>query len=193
LPPVLFFAEAKFMKAWQVFVFSLALLAARIGIHIHADYDYSRRVQSYWNLGIKASTLQQKSVFLDQYVAALEGSGLTGSNDALVFKTPDNSFDENMVALKSLQGRINQIKGMDEQSFAYQTAIQQITAQEQGEAEHLVTTFKGCWYRRRHFSYWSWVGVTNYVLLSVFALISLIVMTSKETQNAIRQAKASHE
>src|SRR5579862_4773937 len=165
------------------------LLAARIGIHIHAGYDYSRRVESYWNLGIKASTLQQKSVFLDQYVAALEDSGLAGSNDALVFKTPDNSFDQNMVALKSLQGRINQIKSMDEQSFAYQTAMQQITGQEQGEAEHLVTTFKGCWYIRHHFSYWSWVGITNYVLLSLFALICLIAMTSRETRNALTQPK----
>lgn len=181
------------MKAWHVFLFSLMLLAVRIGIHVHTEYDYSRRVQSYWNLGIKASTLQQKSVFLDQYVSALEDSGLAGSNDALVFKTPDNSFDQNMVALKSLQGRINQIKGMDEQSFAYQAAIQQITAQEQGEAEHLVSTFKGCWYFRRHFSYWSWVGITNYILLSLFALICLIAMTSKQTQNALRQAKANRE
>jgi hypothetical protein len=181
------------MKAWHVFLFSLVLLAVRIGIHVYADYDYSRRVESYWNLGIKASTLQQKSVFLDQYVTALEESGLAGSNDALVFKTPDNSFDQNMIALKSLQGRINQIKGMDEQSFAYQTAMQQITGQEQGEAEHLVTTFKGCWYLRHHFSYWGWVGITNYILLSFFALISLIAMTSKETRNAIRQAKASQE
>jgi hypothetical protein len=181
------------MRAWHVFVFSLALLTARIGIHIYADYDYSRRVQSYWNLGIKASTLQQKSVFLDQYVTALDSSGLAESNDALVFKTPDNSFDQNMVALKSLQGRINQIKGMDEQSFAYQTAIQQITAQEQGEADHLVSTFKACWYLRHHFSYWGWVGVTIYILLCFFALISLIVTTSKDVQKAVRQAKVSHE
>ena len=181
------------MKAWHVFVFSLVLLVARIGIHIYADYDYSRRVQSYWNLGIKASTLQQKSVFLDQYVAALDSSGLAGSNDALVFKTPDNSFDQNMVALKSLQGRISQIKGMDEQSFAYQTAIQQITGQEQGEAEHLVSTFKGCWYIRNHFFYWGWVGITIYILLGAFAFISLIVMTSKEVQQAVKQARVSHE
>jgi len=179
------------MKAWHVFAFSLVLLAARIGIHIYADYDYSRRVESYWNLGIKASTVQQKSIFLDQYVTALEASNLAGSNDALVFKTPDNSFDQNMVALKSLQGRISQIKGMDEQSFAYQTAIQQITGQEQGEADHLVSTFKGCWYLRNHFFYWNWVGVTIYLLLGAIAFISLIVMTSKDVQEAVRKAKMS--
>lgn len=145
---------------------------------ILTDYRYENSIGSYWELSDKASTLQQKSTYLDQYVAALEGAGLTGTNNAVFLKTPNNSFDQNMVALKSLQGRMHQIQGMDETSFAYQTAIQQITAQEQGEASHLTGTFEGCWYLERHTMLWGWIdaiiwlmligtGVTGIVLLMV--------------------------
>jgi hypothetical protein len=154
-----------------VFAFSLLLIVWWIGLEIVTDYKYDKAIGSYWGLGVKASTLQQKSAFLDKYIAAIESEGLYG-NDAIILPTPDNAYEQNMVALKSLQGRMHQIQGMDEQSFAYQTAMQQITAQEQGEASHLTDTFKGIWFRRKHVFLYSWVDFLvwlGFIAVAVFA------------------------
>lgn len=77
-----------------------------------------------------------------------------------------------MIALKSLQGRMHQIQGMDEQSFAYQTAMQQITAQEQGEATHLTDTFKGIWFRQKHLFLYDWVDILMWVAMIVFVIVT---------------------
>lgn len=132
---------------------------------IRASYQYENTIGSYWDLSDKASTLSQKSAYLDKYVAALENSGLAGSNNALFLKTPNNDFDQNMIALKSLQGRMHQIQGIDEQSFAYQTAIQQITAQEQGEAHELTEAFEGCWYLEHKPFLWGWIDLIAWLVL----------------------------
>lgn len=161
-----------------VFAF-IAMFSWHIFAEVWTDYDYSNHVESYWDLGVKASTLQQKTIYLDQYVAALEASGLQGSHDALIFDTPDNSFDQNMVALKSLQGRMHQIQGMDEQSFAYQTAMQQIVGQEQGEAGHLTATFQGCWYLRNHFLLYGWADGIRWLVELLVALIFVIGVLSE--------------
>src|SRR5208283_4301723 len=140
-------------------ILSIVLCIFWIGHEVLVSYEYDNNVGSYWELGVKASTLQQKTVCLDKYVAALEAQGLAGSYDAVFLQTPDNSYDQNMVALKSLQGRMHEIQGMDEQSFAYQTAMAQITAQEQGQAANLTETFSGCWYLRNHAELWNWYDV----------------------------------
>jgi hypothetical protein len=157
---------------YLVFVASLLLIVGWIVAEVVANYDYNRSIGSYWELSDKASTLQQKSTYLDQFVGALEAAKLEGMNNAIFLKTPNNSFDQNMVALKSLQGRMHQIQGMDEQSFAYQTAIQQITGQEQGEAEHLTSVFYGCWYLQNHILLWGWIDLIIWILMFLFALIS---------------------
>ncbi len=100
---------------------------------------------------MKVSTLNQKAISLDNYVMALEYSGLSGNN-ALVFETPNNSYEQNMVVLKSLQTRMHEIQGLDVQSFRYQQAISQITAQEQRRADDRLATFRGIWFRSNHFS-----------------------------------------
>lgn len=153
----------------------------RIRAEIVTDYEYDKTIQSYWSLSEKASTLAQKSSYLDKYVAAIEGAGLSGNN-AIIFPTPDNSYEQNLVALKSLQGRMHQIQGMDEQSFAYQTAIQQITAQEQGEAQHLTDTFEGIWYLRYHYWLWGWVdGLwwAGLILGLTFAAVGAYIYTTE--------------
>ena len=139
---------------------------------VRANYEYDNAIGSYWSLGIKASTLQQKSAYLDQYVAALEAQKLDGMHDAIFLQTPDNSYEQNMVALKSLQGRMHQIQGMDEQSFAYQTAMQQITAQEQGQADHLTSTFEGCWYLRNNTLLWGWHDILIWIGMIVFGIVT---------------------
>lgn len=132
---------------------------------IRVGYEYETSIGSYWELSEKASTLQQKSAYLDKYVAAVSAPKAFAKYDATLFPTPNSSFEQNMVALKSLQGRMHQIQGMDEQSFAYQTAIQQITAQEQGEAHGLTSTFEGCWLLRNHPLFWGWHMVLLWLAL----------------------------
>jgi hypothetical protein len=131
-----------------------------------ADYAYDNSIGSFWDLSEKASTLQQKSEYLDQYVQAIETARFA-PNDAVIFPTPNNSYQQNMVALKSLQGRMHQIAGVDERSFAYQTAIQQITAQEQGEGDALTDTLKSCWFLENHSVLWGWHDFLFWLILVV--------------------------
>jgi hypothetical protein len=142
-------------------------LVVFIRANVLADFEYSNQFESYWNLSVKASTLQQKSSYLDQYVQALESTRMA-EYDALYLKTPNNNVQQNFVALKSLQNRMHEIIGMDPSSFQYQQAIQQITAQEQDDAKEMLGVFEGAWYLEHHFYLWSWVG-----LIYGFALIVL--------------------
>lgn len=121
---------------------------------VYSNYQYSNGYSSYWDLSDKASSIAQKSVYLDKFVSALQGSGLQGCSDSLYFPTPTNSFDQNFIALLSLQGRMHDIVGMDPNSFQYQSAMEQITGQEQGQASDMLTVFEDCWMKVHH--YWLW-------------------------------------
>jgi hypothetical protein len=135
-------------------------------------------VDAYWSLSDKASTLDQKSAYLDQYVSGIEGQTFA-PNNATIFPTANTAFAQNLIALKSLQGRMHQIKGMDESSFAYQTAIQQITAQEQGEAQALTSTLEGCWMLQHHPMLWGWhLGLLLASL--IFLIIGAIIWAAVE-------------
>lgn len=153
-------------KYFTLLALPLLFLTGWFVNEIRVGYQYDNTIGSYWALGVKASTLQQKSAYLDQYVKALEDAHLSG-NDAVMLKTPDNSYEQNMVALKSLQGRMHQIEGMDEQSFAYQTAMQQIAGQEQAQADQLTSTFEGVWLLQEHPCLWGWIEL---LIVSPFLL-----------------------
>lgn len=153
----------------------LALIgAAFIVDDVHADYVYDNTIGSYWELSVKASTLEQKSTYLNSFVAALDTAHLSG-HDALVFETPDNDYDQNLIALKSLQQRMVEIKGMDVKSFEYQQAISQITAQEQGEAEHLLGIFRGVWYKQYHPLVWNFYAFLTEALLPIAGIVFFLV------------------
>src|SRR5579862_3419047 len=85
------------------------LFLGLLGFHtiqeIYTNYECDRDLLSYWKLSAKASTLKQKSLYLDKFVANLEAAQLSGNN-ALVLRTPDNSYEQNMATLKSLQSRM---------------------------------------------------------------------------------------
>jgi len=108
-----------------------------------ADWSYEQSISSPWKLADKASTIVQKANYIDQFVVALENAKLNGTNNAIWLKTPNNSFDSNLEQLKTLQTRLHEIERMDVTSFQYQTAIQQITQQEQGEAKAMLGVFEG--------------------------------------------------
>lgn len=154
------------LAAVLIVVWATVLIVAET----RASYQYEREVHSYWSLADKSSTITAKAGYLDQFVRALGQQGLAGTYDAVIYPTLDNSFDANFEALKSLQGRLHEIQQMNVTSFEYQTAIQQITAQEQGEAKAMLNVFEGAWFKRHHFMLWDWV----LMLQVVFGMLVLL-------------------
>ena len=148
--------------------------AVAIGILIIGRYEYSNQIESYWNLADRASTISQKSEYVDKFIATIEKARLSTHN-AIFLKTPDNSLEQNMRALLSLQSRLHEIQTMDVKSFEYQQAIYQITAQEQGEAHKMLGVIGGCWWKENHFFFWDWIGLIHVFLwLAGIALLFFV-------------------
>lgn len=109
-----------------------------------ANYKFQSDYLSDWILADKSSTLEAKSEYIDKFVENLqigEQSGDFSSHGAFFLKNDSNSFSENLKALKTLQSRLHEVKSMDPSNFEYNNAIQQITAQEQGEASEMIDVF----------------------------------------------------
>jgi hypothetical protein len=159
---------------WLGVSLSVVLIVSAIIAEVLADYEYENKIGSYWSLADKASTLQAKSEYLDKFSAAIEAEHLSGYN-AIFLKTPDNSVEQNLAVLHTLQNRMKEIKGMDVTSFAYQQAIQQITAQEQGEAGKLLDVIEGSWYLQNHVFLWDWIDGIKWGVL-ILALAGSIVL-----------------
>jgi hypothetical protein len=82
--------------------------------------------------------------------------------------------------LKSLQSRLHQIDTMDANSFQYNTAIQQITEQEQGGACAMLNIFKGCWYKEHYILLWDWIAKLQ-VILTITIIVAGIGICASET------------
>lgn len=152
-----------------------------IAANVRAGYEWTTEYGSQWALSVKASTIAQKAEYVDKFVGALDKSGLEGSNDAVWYFTPNNSFDENMKALKSLQKRLHDISGMNENDFAYQSAIQQITAQEQDDNGEVLSVLFGCWQKVHHPYLWNpfWcIGI--FIGLFLLFIIGISVMAASD-------------
>lgn len=136
-------------------IIALSLVIIQAIAAIRKNYDWSKNYGSYWSLADKSSSLPAKSNYVAEFIEKLE-SGDFAEHDAAVFPTPDNSFKENLNAVKTLLQRLKEIEGMDPQSFQYNTAIQQITAQEQGEAGKMLTVLRGCFVKENYPIIWDW-------------------------------------
>lgn len=115
-----------------------------------------------------------KYIITNLFLASLERGYATGSfatNNAYWLKTPNNSFDSNLNALKTLAQRLDEIQTMKTDSFEYQTAIQQITAQEQGEATALISSFEGCYFLACYPIAWEWIGFAI-VLSGIISIVA---------------------
>ena len=124
------------------------LIAYQISMQVLADYRFEKNYTQFWELADKSSTILAKQKYISQFVAALEAGYVKGdfsSHNAKWLTTPNNSFDANLGALKTLSARLGEIQGMKPSSFEYNTAIQQITTQEQGEARSMLDVFNGCY------------------------------------------------
>jgi Ca2+/Na+ antiporter len=162
---------------------TIVLLIVYIVNSVRANYQYSKKIESYWSLADKSSTIVKKSYYIDQFVTALEKQNLNGEYDAIWLQTADNSFDMNFDALKTLQVRLHEIEKMDITSFQYQTAIQQITSQEQGEAREMLIVFEGTWFKANHFLLWGWVCTTLVLSLVVLLIVGIIIWNWESLYN----------
>lgn len=155
---------------WLLLAIGIIFACSRGAYRYYAKFDYRNTISNNWDLSERASTISQKSEYMNKFVAALETQHLTGLNSNLWFQTPSTSFDENMKALKSLQKRLIDISGMDETTMAYQTAIQQITAQEQGEGKSMLDVLYKCWQRQNYYTIW------NPLISGIFLLIQGVLI-----------------
>jgi predicted negative regulator of RcsB-dependent stress response len=161
------------MKSFGVILILVAVFLIGFSIFgaVRMSYQWDNQFASPWNLADKSSTLSQKAEYIDKFVSNLKAGIDANDHDALYFKTPNNSCGENIKAVESLASRLHELQKADPESMAYQQAIQQITAQEQGEASEMITTLQGCWQKHAHPWYWNpWLGLL-YVTI-VFGVIS---------------------
>lgn len=157
-------------------IVSTLVILYQIIFGVVCNYKYEQTISSDWTLAEKASTIKQKSDYIDKFIVDLQNSNLSGKYDAIWLQTPNNSFDKNFEAIKSLQSRLHDIQNMDITSFPYQSAIQQITAQEQGEARDMLSVFKGVWIKDNYFILWDWICATTAVFFSILLIIGVCLV-----------------
>ena len=156
---------------------TLIIIGVLLGVgyflgNIYAGYKYTNDYSSQWSLADKSSTIQAKADYINSFVSKIEANkNQFADHDAIILKTQDNSFENNLNALKTLRDRLKTISTMNESDFAYQTAIQQITAQEQGEAQALLAVIQGSYYLRTYPVYWGWIQ--EITLAIIFGIIAL--------------------
>src|SRR5688572_30345248 len=158
-------------KGVTLIILGILFALGRGGYKLIVHYEYQREIFNNWTLADRASTISQKSEYINKFVETLKTQNLEGVNNALFFPTPASSFDENFKALLSLRNRLDTISTMKENSFEYQTAIQQITQQEQGEAEPMLNQIEGCWYKKHHYTLWNPFITFPFFLIQVVMIV----------------------
>ena len=166
------------MKKLGKFLVTLSIIFWILMITLNqiASYQYERDHQSYWNLSVKASTIEQKAQYMDKFVASFLNKGFEGKYNTILFPTPDNSFDKNYEALVSLKIRLDEIQKMDISSLQYQTAIQQITQQEQGEAQSMLDVFSGIWCKWHYPLLWDGIAALLIIVSVLIFLYGIVQM-----------------
>jgi len=167
--------EERFEKIGKILIiFSFISLLILIFLYYFVEYTFDKIALSYWKLADKSSTLEAKSYYIDKFVESLENLKFSEYN-AIFFKTPNNNVRKNLETLKTLQNRLKKAKQMDVNSFEYQKAIEQITAQEQGEAKGMIDTIKGGWKLANYPLFWKPIFVFICCLISLIGVIGYVI------------------
>ena len=144
-----------------ILIAGVVLFAYIIPKNIIANYKFEKNYLQLWELADKSSTIPAKQKYISEFVSVLEkDKDKFATHNAIFLKTPNNELVSNLNALKTLADRLSQIQEMNPNTFEYNTAIQQITAQEQGEAKALISVIRGCYYLETYPSIWGWIGAT---------------------------------
>lgn len=149
----------KWFVALILFVTSLTVTVRQIRTSVLSNFYYEKTYGQLWELGVKSSTIQAKAQYVDEFYTALlngKAEGRFAEYDAVFLQQPNNNFSTNLTVLLTLSERLKEIKGMNPNSFEYNTAIQQITAQEQGEAYAMLGVFQGCYDLNTWPNVWGW-------------------------------------
>ena len=163
---------------YLLLVAGVIMLTLQIRSSILSRYTYEKQFSNLWELADKSSTIPAKQQYITQFLNTLkagETNGVFADYDATWLKTPNNSFAANIKAIQTLSDRLTQIQDMDPASFQYNTAIQQITAQEQGEAHRMLSVFEGCYRRECYPIVWGWIGIV-FTMIAVVTVIAGIVL-----------------
>lgn len=159
-------------KSITMIIVGFALAAFQIASKVVSNYQLEKNYFQLWELADKSSTITAKRQYISQFVTALEyGYSKREFSDynAKWLQTPNNGFKENLDAIKSLAFRLDEIQGMKPTSFEYNTAIHQITGQEQGEAQKLLRVISGCYTLQNYPIVWGWIGI-------IFLFVELILI-----------------
>jgi hypothetical protein len=161
-------------------VIGVVVLIVQLVTTIASEYSYDKDYASLWELADKSSTIEAKADYISQFVEQIEtNKDKFSKHNAVVFKTPNNEFSNNLKALVSLRDRLYEINKMDPASFQYNTAIQQITEQEQGDAFQLTSTLKSCYKLGSYWIVWGWVGGLICFLAIMFTAVPVIIWTER--------------
>jgi len=164
-------------------IIGAVLLSIQIRQDILASYHYEKSYSQLWSLADKSSTIPAKKEYIEKFLNALrEGkkNGDFADYNAIFLKTPNNSFESNLKALETLSGRLAEIQNMNPSSFEYNTA------QEQGEANAMLSEFEGCYRINNYMFVWNWVGFTTTVVSLVLLIVSGMSLFIYITENGFR-------
>lgn len=139
---------------------AISIWISQISSCVKSNYLFEKKYSYAWNLSDKSSTIEAKAAYINEFVGSLVSNKEYFSDyNAIWLKTPNNNFEYNLKAITTLKNRLMEIKEMDITSFQYNTAIQQITAQEQGEAYKLISIIQGCYDLKNYWYVWDWFGL----------------------------------
>ena len=152
----------------MLWVLILGLTFIQVRGCVKSEYEFEKKYSYAWNLAEKSSTIEAKCNYISEFVSLISSNSYDFyPYNAIWLQTRDNNFEYNLKAITTLRDRLNEIKGMDTSSFQYNTAIQQITAQEQGEADSLINVIKECYVLQNYRYVWGWIGA----LITLFIAI----------------------
>lgn len=154
-------------------LFVAIFCAVSISQCVSASMEWNERVGYAWDMADKSSTLTEKSKYIDEYISRLKDVEHE-EYGAIVYKIKSNRYDLNLKALETLGQRLKQVQKLDVNSFAYQTAIQQITAQEQGEAQNMIKVFYNAFILKKY--WWAFSTVQAWVWV-IFTIVFLVCGT----------------
>lgn len=159
-----------------ILVISILAICLYIIFGVVSHNKYNTNFDANWELSKSAATIEQKSIYIDKFVQAIENGGFDGKFDAIFNPNDNNSYEQNLIALKTLQQRLHELKSLPMTSFDYNTALQQITEQQCKMSNNIIYTFSGIWYKEHYILLWNWiclVGVCIFIIGIICSCISL--------------------
>lgn len=169
----------RWIIALILLVVSVVFTTRQIRTGIVSGFIYEKDYGQLWELGVKSSTIQAKSQYVDDFYNALskgKDEGKFAEYNAIWLQQPNNNFSTNLTVLATLSDRLREIKGMNPNSFEYNTAIQQITAQEQGEAVGMLRVFQGCYDLTNYSNVWGWHCLLWDLVLLILWILTIIAI-----------------